>query len=90
MKRILHLIVALSLAFALTSCTENERARAYGGTQTIELPAGRKLINMTWKETDLWLQTRPMREGEHPETSTFEEKSRFGIFEGTIIVKESK
>lgn len=45
--------------------------------------------NRMGKEFDLWYATRPMREGEIPETTTFQEKSALGIVEGTVIFIES-
>ena len=37
------LIVILLLTLTLTGCTENERARSWGGESTVNLPTGRKL-----------------------------------------------
>ena len=74
----------------LSSCTENERARSFGGTQTVDLPANTKLVNVTWKDDyNMWILTRPMRENETPETHTFSEKSNFGVMDGTVIFNES-
>jgi hypothetical protein len=84
------IIVILAVALALTSCTANSAARNFGGTETIEITDNQKIINATWKETDLWILTRPMRPEERPETVTFTEKSSFGVMEGTIILKEKK
>jgi hypothetical protein len=93
MKTILGTTIAIILwvfiCVSLFSCTENERAKVYGGTMTINLPRGQKLTTMTFKELDLWYATRPMREGEIPETTTFQEKSALGIVEGTVIFIES-
>lgn len=77
---------------SLTGCTQNERARAFGGTETIEIAKGQKLVNISWKEKDnsLWILTRPMREGEEAETWSYKAKSSFGILEGEVILKESK
>lgn len=50
----LHLILLL----ILTGCTDNTRARSFGGNTTIELPAGEKLFDVTWKEANLWYCTR--------------------------------
>ena len=54
---------------ALVGCTQNERARSWGGKATYGLEPGKKLVTMTWKEDDLWFLQRPMREGEAPETA---------------------
>lgn len=87
MKR---LILSLILLASCVSCTDNNRARNFGGTETVNVTPGSKVINATWKETDLWVLTRPMRPDEKPETLKFVEKSSFGVWEGTIILKESK
>lgn len=82
--------LAAFIVVGLTSCTENSRARTMGGTATIELPKNTELVNVTWKETQLWYLTRPMRADETPETLTFKEKSSLGIVEGTVLFKESR
>jgi len=89
MKQFLFITMMLGLIL-MTSCTENERAKNFGGTQTIELPAGEKLIEATWKGDQLWYLTRPMGEGETPETYKFHEKSNWGVMEGDVIFIESK
>lgn len=67
----------------------NIGARHYGGTMTIDLPPGQKLEVATWKESNLWYMTRPLKTGEQPETHTMKEQSNIGVLEGTIIFKES-
>lgn len=72
----------------LLSC-ENTLTRSFGGEQTISLPPCQKLINATWKETDVWYLVRPMHEGEEPETYVFQEKSSLGALEGTVFLNET-
>ena len=81
-------ICALSLAAG--GCTQNQRARALGGKETVEIPKGQKLVNCSWKDNDLWILSRPMREGEEAETWSYKAKSSFGLLEGEVILKESK
>ena len=81
------LIVAILI---LSGCTQQERARSFGGTATTNLPAGEKLVTVTWKETDLWLLTRPMKDTEQPETYHFREDSTWDVMEGTVVIKESR
>ncbi len=94
MKKIIgiFLMVISVLIFSSTviSCTKNARVKSFGGTAIIELPAGQKLVHCTWKDANLWYLTRPMKEGETVETYTFQEKSNFGMVEGTYIIKERK
>jgi hypothetical protein len=54
MKKI---IICLMVLVGFTSCTNNVMTRNYGGSETINLPVGDKLVNITWKENELWLLT---------------------------------
>lgn len=87
---ILALFLTMGTGLGLYSCTENIRTRAFGGKGTLNLPAGKKLINATWKETDLWFLTRTMTDKDIAETYTFTESSSFGVFEGEITIVEHK
>ena len=89
MKKILSLI-AIVTVFAVTSCTDNEKARNYGGTETINIEANRKVVNVTWKDNDIWILTREMTPADSAETWKFHEKSSAGVYEGTIILVETK
>lgn len=71
-------------------CTKNQRVKHFGGTATIELPVGQKLVHCTWKDANLWYLTRPMAKGDTAITYTFQEKSNLGIVQGTYIIKERK
>jgi hypothetical protein len=55
----------------------------------IEVPKGNKITNITWKENELWYSFRPFKEGEEPSTTSFVEDSSWGLWEGTVIFKES-
>ena len=88
--RNIFLLLLLIVAVGLSSCTEKTMAKNYGGGYTLELPVGQKLVNATWKETEFWYITRPMREGEEAETYYFKEDSNFGILEGTVTIVERK
>jgi len=81
MKKILAIAIT-AIAF-LTSCTDNRRAREFGGTETIDIPEGRILVNCTWKQDNLWVLTKDTATGE----MFFNEKSSFGILEGEINFK---
>lgn len=82
MKKLAGLLGIVMLA----SCTQNNRARVWGGNETIELETGERLQNVTWKQTDLWLLTK--QDTTAPSTYSFKEKSSFGVMEGEIIIKE--
>jgi uncharacterized lipoprotein YehR (DUF1307 family) len=83
-------ILAIAVIVSMASCTQNERAKQFGGTATIDLPQGQKLVNITWKEDQIWYLTRPMGASDSAETYTFQEESSYGVMEGTVILKESK
>ena len=83
-----YIFFGIPLMFLLVQCTENQRARSFGGTSTIDLPSGQKLVNVTWKGEDMWYLTRPIEEGERPKILTFKEKSNFGIAQGVVVFRE--
>jgi len=70
------------------SCTEQQRAKKYGGSATVELPTGKKLVNATWKMDNLWLLVEDRKEGETPKEYIFRENSSYGMLEGQIVIKE--
>ena len=91
MKKILITGIAAIIGITgLCGCTEQQMAKSYGGTTTIDLPSGRKLEEVTWKEDDLWILTRERKEGETIDTYYFNEDSSWDILEGTVILNETK
>lgn len=82
MKTNYYLLVGLLLTIG---CTENQRAKNYGFSETIELPPNCKFLNATWKEDDLWIIYKDTVSG----LSYCKEKSSWGILEGQIIIKEA-
>lgn len=82
---ILIVLVAMQLG-----CTQNSRVKNWGGTGTYNLDPGQKLEEVTWKDDNLWILTRPMTEDEVPVTWTFSEKSEFGIIQGTYYIVETR
>jgi len=83
------MILIVGISFVATSCTENTRAKRWGGSMTVTLDSHQKLVNVTWKDSHMWILTRPMRVGETNEVYTFKEKSTYGVMEGTITIVES-
>jgi len=76
------LLLSFVILLILNSCTDNTRARRFGGTETVELKPQEKFINITWKENDLWIVVQDTTTGIY----YAKEKSSFGIWEGTIII----
>lgn len=85
-----RIIVSLIVGLVMSGCTQNQRAKAFGGVAHESLPAGRKLINATWKDDDLWFLTRAMTSSDVAETYEFIESSSFGILNGKVVIKESR
>ena len=79
-------IIILLISTLLFSCTENSRAKNWGGTETIQLKENEVITNMTWKETNLWVQSVDTVTG----VTHFREKSSWGWIEGEILVKPAK
>lgn len=83
------LLIAFSLLSTM-SCTENSKVKNFGGTGTLDLAPNTKLVNITWKDTEIWMLTKPMTSTDVAETYEFSEKSSLGIMQGTYIVVETK
>lgn len=90
MKKILLGCLVMTSIIALAGCTEQNRAKNFGGSMTMELEPNRKLEMVTWKDSDLWILTKPMTEDDVAETYIFHEDSSYGIMEGSITIKEIK
>ncbi len=82
--------LAFVMSIALGSCTQNQRAKKFGGNAELTLPKGQKLMTVTWKDANLWYLTRPMNEGDSAEVYTFHEESSYGVLEGTYTIREVK
>lgn len=88
-KKLALLLVVVAAAVMSTGCTEQERAKSFGGEYTLDLPVNQKLVNVTWKEDTLWYLTREMKPGETADRYEFKADSSYGIFEGTVHIIES-
>ena len=88
-KIVAGLMAVVVVSSLLVGCGSNFAAKNLGGDMTVNLEPNQKLINATWKDDNLWYLTRPMKEGEEAEVLTFQQKSEFGVFEGTVTFVES-
>ena len=79
----------ICLTLSLGSC-EQQITRQYGGTTTINLEKGEKLIEVTWKGGDLWYLVEDMDSDYIPKVKTFKESSQFGMLEGKVVFIENK
>ena len=76
-------MVILVTMVVMSSCTENSRARSFGGTETLSLKTNEVVLNVTWKENHMWICTQDTTDG----VVYFREKSSWGVMEGTVIIK---
>ena len=78
MKRLFVLFI---VAIGLVSCTDNQRARSFGGTETIKMLPNEEFVNITWKQDNLWIIVKDKNTGNF----YAREKSSFGVMEGKVI-----
>ena len=90
MQRACVTLTLFSMSAVMTVCTDNIRAKSFGGTAARQLPCGQKMVTVTWKDADLWVLTRPMRADEQPESYAFSEDSRWGIVQGSVHLAETR
>lgn len=82
-------IVACAVIAMVVGCTANTRAKEFGGSMSVNLDEGKRLVNVTWKESELWLLTRTTRvTNDPPSTYTLQEKSGLGWVEGRVTIIE--
>lgn len=90
MKKIIAILALATVCLSFTSCTEQVRTRQFGGEMTVQLPAGQELMEVTWKEDNLFYLTRPMTDDYVPVTKTFKESSSWGVLESTVYFVETR
>ena len=83
-------IILAVIALALSSCTENQRARTLGGTVTINVEKGKKVMMATWKKGDLFYMVEDMEPDYVPHNKELIESSNFGVIESKVVFKESR
>lgn len=88
MKKIIFLMSAILLLMA--SCTKQSRVRNFGGTETIKVKPGFRVMMATWKHDDLFYMIEPMPDGYEPSEKRLVESSSFGVWECEIIFQESR
>ena len=83
-------LVVISVLCAFILFTKQSRVKNFGGEMTYDLDVNQKLIEVTWKDNDLWILTKDMSNNDVAESCTFKESSSTGVFEGTIYINEHK
>lgn len=87
---VVGLLLGATAMLVSWGCNSQYAARKMGGTATITLPHGTKLVNITWKESSLWYLTRQRRKDEPIDSYVFQEDSVFGLMGGTVNIKEQE
>lgn len=86
---IIHIIASiLVILITIAGCNQQMMSKNYGGSMEIELDQGKKLVNCTWKDTDMWILVTDRATNEVAKTYEFVEKSTYGVMEGKITIKE--
>ena len=88
MKKFISIFVISVLVSLLSGC--QMCTRKFGGSSTIELPKGEKLVMATFKESNIWYLTEKMDSDYVPKTRTMYESSLMGMLEGQVTFVESK
>lgn len=81
----LSVVIALFMIIIIgfVSCTDNQRARSFGGTEVIKLLPNEEFVNITWKQDNLWVIVRDTVSGKY----YAREKSSYGVMEGKVIIE---
>ena len=91
MKKVFIALTLLAFSFALSGCQQD--ARRVGGTTTIDIDPGMRIIPYTvqWdRNADIWYLTEEAPADYKPKTYVFKESSNMGVMEGEVIIVEHK
>lgn len=83
MKKVVLVVALIATGMKLNSCTEEARAKKFGGEFDLKLQPNEELINITWKNDDMWYLVKDKKTG----AFTFKEHSSYGIWEGKVNIK---
>ena len=85
----LCLVMAMTISFS--SCTNNQRAKEWGGTMTINVDPNYKVTMATFKgDADMWYMIEPMEDDYAPKDKILIEESTWDVFHGKVIFHESR
>lgn len=91
MKKVFIALTLLIFALTLSGCQND--ARIAGGTATIDVDPGKRIIPYTvqWdKGNNIWYLTEDAPADYQPKTYVFKESSNLGMMQGEIIIVEHK
>lgn len=82
MKKLFIGFMLVMTVITLFSCTSNQRAKNWGGSTSVDVPAGEVFVNATWKDANLWVITYNPAEKAYK----MHECSEWGILQGTVTI----
>lgn len=86
---VITLIIMLVIGVILYFTNNNFKTKRFGGEMVIELPTGTKLINATWKDSDLWYLYEEVTDSTYvPHNKVLNEDATFGVLNGKITFIE--
>lgn len=88
MKKLILALILISVLIGFSSC--QSCTRTMGGSTTVKLEPGEKLIECTWKGNSIWYLVEPMEDTYVPKTKIFKENSNTGMLEGTVTFIETR
>jgi hypothetical protein len=83
---VLSVAVIMLIVSLITGC-DQWATRKFGGTTSIELNNGQRLVNVTWKDSNIWVLAKD-NATTPPALYTFQEYSMYGVLNGKVIIKE--
>lgn len=90
-EEIVIIIFIISALIVLArACSQQSITRNWGGEMDMHLEPNRKLVEVTWKNDNIWYLTKPMTDDDIAEVYEFAESDAIGVFEGTLHIYETK
>lgn len=93
MKNMKVFVALILVAFAFMLCGCQQNARRTGGTTTVDIDPGMRIIPYTvqWDgNANIWYLTEEAPADYQPKTYVFKESSNMGMMEGKVIIVEHK
>ena len=87
MKKIISFIL---ISILITGCTSNQRTKMFGGTETIDVEQGKRVVMATWESDKVFYVIEDMPSDYTPQDKKLIEVSSFGIFESEVIFHEQR
>lgn len=91
MKKAFMALTLIAFAFMLGGCQQD--ARYAGGTTTVDVDPGMRIIPQTvqWdRNANIWYLTEEAPADYKPKTYVFKESSNMGAMEGEVVIVEHK